>query len=420
MNSLNSDDDSPTKLPKTPPHNKETTSPKNPAQGAENNPNKLNSLSSLVSDALHKKCMVNVPPSASSSGTNSSSSSACTNDLRIPTKSKGDGFGRANEINPDRPVFRQLKTSFDPFRKQPSLPYKSVPFATVGAIPKKTTASLSVFKNIQSQKQNGLNDGTAPSSSHVMSKPKSSTERDPSPPPQSPRLVVPPCAKLSIESNLSTSAPSKKPIETPAMLPTICGSQPTPVVQFKVPVVASKSTANVDAVEFTSLRPRPMTLLRTNSAKSKSEMRAEFQSNAVLFHTPSTLFGKHHIAHPELSDDSIDLSLNDSVLTRDRSPMVSVEKQRLVPSSQTTPAAIEANPNVVYINKRAYVLGEQLGIGGSSVVYAGSMCGVREPPKVAVKVVDLRGDSATVRGYINETELLVKLQGNSCVIGLLD
>lgn len=220
--------------------------------------------------------------------------------------------------------------------------------------------------------------------------------------------------------------------------------QPTPADQFKTPAVAAAPTPVADAaVEYTSLRPRPMSLMRTNSAKSKSEMRAEFQSNAVLFSTPSTLFGGGGgsnvvplSAALALADHSIDLSLNDSVPARGPSPAMlqlaqpstatlelaggraSPEQPLLMPPPP--PSMGDDQSKVVHINGRAYMLGEQLGIGGSSVVYDGHLWGMREPKKVAIKVVDLRGDSATVRGYMNETELLAKLQGNASVIGLFD
>jgi len=38
----------------------------------------------------------------------------------------------------------------------------------------------------------------------------------------------------------------------------------------------------------------------------------------------------------------------------------------------------------------------------------------------ALKVVDLQADPQVVQGYLNETKLLAKLQGNVCVVALYD
>ncbi|BFF89333.1 dual specificity protein kinase TTK [Drosophila madeirensis] len=82
------------------------------------------------------------------------------------------------------------------------------------------------------------------------------------------------------------------------------------------------------------------------------------------------------------------------------------------------PSTSSKSSNILKIKNHEYVIGQKLGCGGSSSVYF-----ARRPDsggEFALKVVDLQADPSVVQGYLNETKLLEKLQGNVCVVALYD
>jgi hypothetical protein len=74
--------------------------------------------------------------------------------------------------------------------------------------------------------------------------------------------------------------------------------------------------------------------------------------------------------------------------------------------------------NILIINNVEYVIYKKIGSGGSSLVYLAKSRKLGK--EVAIKVVNLDGDSQMVEGYLNETKLLVRLQRNINVVELYD
>lgn len=70
------------------------------------------------------------------------------------------------------------------------------------------------------------------------------------------------------------------------------------------------------------------------------------------------------------------------------------------------------------INGIEYDIDKVIGSGGSSKVFLAKES--KSGREVAVKLVDLQGDRAVIEGYLNETKLLAKLQGNINVVSLFD
>lgn len=78
----------------------------------------------------------------------------------------------------------------------------------------------------------------------------------------------------------------------------------------------------------------------------------------------------------------------------------------------------KSNENVLLINNVEYNMDKKIGSGGSSSVFLARES--RSGKEVAVKLVNLDGDQSIIDGYLNETKLLAKLQGNINVVALFD
>ncbi|XP_055849539.1 dual specificity protein kinase Ttk [Episyrphus balteatus] len=216
--------------------------------------------------------------------------------------------------------------------------------------------------------------------------------------------------------------------------PSIVSSQPPPKnvgVEIETPLKQSDAQFATPQIRSWSVARRPKDLCST-SRKERTAIANEFRSQKVLFQTPMAV-----ARAPQLTNNSITLSLcdtmNDSATpgtaekqvkskpaTRSDADMKS--KKSLAFSEQETelknaePA--KSNESIITINGSEYEIKKKLGCGGSSSVYlaqrkdSGKDC--------ALKIVDLRGDAAVVEGYLNETKLLAKLQGNICVVSLYE
>ncbi|XP_022215942.2 dual specificity protein kinase Ttk isoform X1 [Drosophila obscura] len=95
-----------------------------------------------------------------------------------------------------------------------------------------------------------------------------------------------------------------------------------------------------------------------------------------------------------------------------------VKPKEIVKPAPVPPSTASKSSNILKIKNHEYVIGQKLGCGGSSSVYL-----ARRPDsggEFALKVVDLQADPSVVQGYLNETKLLEKLQGNVCVVALYD
>ncbi|KAL1458106.1 hypothetical protein WDU94_008280, partial [Cyamophila willieti] len=91
------------------------------------------------------------------------------------------------------------------------------------------------------------------------------------------------------------------------------------------------------------------------------------------------------------------------------------------PLSEPKPQ-VENSQDLIMVNTTQYQVLGLLGKGGSSSVYIVRGAGDTEFKPLALKVVDLSTitDQSTADGYLNEVELLAKLQGCPCVITMHD
>ncbi|KAH8340763.1 hypothetical protein KR059_006561 [Drosophila kikkawai] len=193
------------------------------------------------------------------------------------------------------------------------------------------------------------------------------------------------------------------------------------------------------------------------SAKNRGPAAAnEFRSQKVLFQTPMTVSR----AAP-FPNDSISFSLCDTISESPNVPepppkqesmngkskkslesaFSALEKVEKVPPKVVISEAKEVvasvplattdpvvpNPggtapsktsNILNIKNNEYTIVKKLGCGGSSSVYLARRSDSGD--EFALKVVDLQADPLVVQGYLNETKLLAKLQGNVCVVALYD
>lgn len=159
--------------------------------------------------------------------------------------------------------------------------------------------------------------------------------------------------------------------------------------------------------------------VNSTTQKPRNALENEFKTKKVLFQTPIS------VARPAvLPNESITLSMID---TPNKEVLITPEEHKLemknrldVKSKKSLFEVKEApkNPNAILINGIEYVVQSKLGSGGSSTVFLAT-CEAKNL-ECALKIVNLRGDPAVVEGYLNETKLLAKLQGNQCVVNLYD
>lgn len=95
-----------------------------------------------------------------------------------------------------------------------------------------------------------------------------------------------------------------------------------------------------------------------------------------------------------------------------------VNHRKLSPIKEPSTEKEKTNENLVTINSIDYFIEKKIGSGGSSTVYLAR--GSKTGQECAIKLVNLDGDQQVVDGYLNETKLLAKLQGNISVVRLFD
>lgn len=152
-----------------------------------------------------------------------------------------------------------------------------------------------------------------------------------------------------------------------------------------------------------SIRPFSTTKMSSSiiSTCERDQHKQPQQQPKILFRTP--------IARPFSSSTSS--SMSTPVDVRQLSIL-----QRLSPIQE--PVREKPKENVLTINSIDYVIGKKIGIGGSSNVYLAK--GQKSGKECAIKFVNLDGDPQVIEGYLNETKLLAKLQGNINVVALYD
>ncbi|XP_038118271.1 dual specificity protein kinase Ttk [Culex quinquefasciatus] len=187
-------------------------------------------------------------------------------------------------------------------------------------------------------------------------------------------------------------------------------------------------------------------LTSTVTRKSRNTLENEFKSQKILFATPLAT----GLSRPLVTaNDSLSLSLVDTpIKSKDRPLSPIVEQSR--PTKRSTdqlfpvtpapekrsspepvvppappiesvvdgPPASTKQPTTIAINGKDYQVLRKLGSGGSSSVFLAKQVGTGV--ECALKLVNLEGDASLVEGYLNETKLLAKLQGNENVVALYD
>jgi len=93
-------------------------------------------------------------------------------------------------------------------------------------------------------------------------------------------------------------------------------------------------------------------------------------------------------------------------------------QRKLSPIKEPSEEKEKPSENILIINKIEYEVDKKIGSGGSSSVFLAK--GRKSGNECAIKLVDLDGDPSVVDGYLNETKLLAKLQGNINVVALYD
>lgn len=156
--------------------------------------------------------------------------------------------------------------------------------------------------------------------------------------------------------------------------------------------------------------------VNSTSQKPRNALEDEFRMKKVLFQTPIS------VARPlVLPNESITLSMidtpNKEILIAQEEPNPESEARAEVKSKKSL-FFCPKNPNSIEINGIEYIVDRKLGSGGSSTVFL-AKCREKKM-ECALKIVNLRGDQAVVDGYLNETKLLAKLQGNKSIVNLYD
>ncbi|KAM7364573.1 dual specificity protein kinase monopolar spindle 1 isoform 2-T2 [Cochliomyia hominivorax] len=253
-------------------------------------------------------------------------------------------------------------------------------------------------------------------------------------------------------NNMGIKSPTKEKILPLKQIPTDSIDQRNAQVDRNVLASNTKNlNTTVDSqfatpqIRSFSVQRRPRDLCSTQSQKNKSAIVNEFRTQKVLFQTPMAISRA-----PIMQNDSISISLCDTInecgtpSTAEKTPHCVNEKplkdtgrskkslegafieaskdrkeeSRDDASKNSQVITTKDKTTIVNINKSNYIIIQKLGCGGSSSVYQAK----REDngKECALKVVDLQGDPAVVEGYLNETKLLAKLQGNVCVVALYE
>ncbi|KAH8291748.1 hypothetical protein KR054_000098, partial [Drosophila jambulina] len=200
----------------------------------------------------------------------------------------------------------------------------------------------------------------------------------------------------------------------------------TPQVRTYGSIQSAKSRGATAANEFRSqkvLFQTPMTVSRA----------APFPSNSISFSLCDTISESPDVPEPPPKQESVNgkskKSLESAFSALEKvekvPPKVEVTEPKEVVVSAPEPVAptpsstsSSKTSNILNIKNHEYTIVKKLGCGGSSSVYLARRSDSGD--EFALKVVDLQADPLVVQGYLNETQLLAKLQGNVCVVALYD
>lgn len=149
-----------------------------------------------------------------------------------------------------------------------------------------------------------------------------------------------------------------------------------------------------------SLRPNPYTFSTTanRSQNLPTAERKDKPQAKILFTTP--------IARPPPGS------------LVEKTPIIPITQRKLSPIKEPSNEKEKPEERTITINNVDYIIDKKIGSGGSSSVFLAR--GKYSGKEFAIKLVNLNGDQQVVEGYLNETKLLAKLQGNVCVVSLFD
>ncbi|XP_052846433.1 dual specificity protein kinase TTK [Drosophila gunungcola] len=253
------------------------------------------------------------------------------------------------------------------------------------------------------------------------------------------------CNSQGSPSSKSEKQVAKKPAPTIQAL-----SERRPLQATETPLRNEISSSSKPKQDADFVTPQVRTVGSSLAGKSRGVVSNDFRAQKVLFQTPMTVSR----AAPVASDSTI-FSLCDTISEspdipeppkadppqshhqskrsldnvfresdKDKDNVQVVVPKELVP---VPPVAVPPDPpntsssttsSILKIKNHEYTISKKLGSGGSSLVYLARRSDSGE--EYALKVVDLQADPQVVQGYLNETKLLAKLQGNVCVVALYD
>ncbi|XP_039489798.1 dual specificity protein kinase TTK [Drosophila santomea] len=206
---------------------------------------------------------------------------------------------------------------------------------------------------------------------------------------------------------------------------------------------SSKKKSDADFIT-----PQVRTIGSTHAGKSRSAVSNDFRAQKVLFQTPMTVSRAAPVAsasisfslcdtitespdipeppkkaEPPMSQHPSKKSLDNVFRESEKDKVDIVESKQLVSIPAVNvppdpPSNSSKISNILKIKNLEYTIDKKLGCGGSSSVYLARRSDSGD--EFALKVVDLQADPQVVQGYLNETKLLAKLQGNVCVVALYD
>lgn len=207
--------------------------------------------------------------------------------------------------------------------------------------------------------------------------------------------------------------------------------------KFEEPETPYKQTENMFETPMVKFQMPPMMRgarmlnSRTQGTVQKSARLPvtdkDLRPQKILFTTPIT------VSRPPLStrlignNESISLSIDNSVMGDHKhmlSPVKELKKKSLNLDNDDDvenvdqPNEQQSDKKTIVINDKSYTIQSKIGSGGSSSVFL--VLNTTTNTECALKIVHLQGDRSVIEGYLNETKLLARLQGNINVVKLFD
>lgn len=161
-------------------------------------------------------------------------------------------------------------------------------------------------------------------------------------------------------------------------------------IQFKTP-----------SIEYTTRRPSVLSRFPLNCPRTKSELTSEFESKKIVFTTPSNI---SRPPLPPLADQSIDLSLEDSL--NGVVPLSSPKDSTCLEIFNSNRCAPPTSDDVLLINGKQFLLEKRIRVGGSSIVHLATKCDTEEQVAIKVRSFDVEKKKKII---INDLHLLSRV-----------